>query len=58
MEVLSFIESHPNCLLPDIIAETQFSQTTVERCLHKLKTMGMIERVGGKKYGGYCVATM
>ena len=58
LEVLSFIESHPNCLLPDIIAGTQFSQTTVERCLHKLKTMGMIERVGGKKYGGYCVATM
>ena len=58
MEMLSFIESHPNCLLPDIIAGTQFSQTTVERCLHKLKTMGMIERVGGKKYGGYCVDTM
>lgn len=56
LKVLSFIESHPNCISADIIAETQYSQSTVERCLHELKTLGLIERIGGKKFGGYCVS--
>lgn len=56
LKVLSFIESHPNCISADIIAETQYSQSTVERCLHELKTLGLIGRIGGKKFGGYCVS--
>ena len=55
LEVLAFIESHPNCHSADIIAETHYSQSTVERCLIELRKQGMIERVGGRKYGGYCV---
>lgn len=55
LEVLAFIESHPNCHSADIIAETHFSQSTIERCLIVLRKQGMIEHVGSRKYGGYCV---
>lgn len=52
-EVLSCIEKHPNCNSADIIAETGFSQSTVERCLFELKKQGRVEYVGSKKTGGY-----
>ena len=52
-EVLSCIEKHPNCNSADIIAETGFSQSTVERCLYELKKQGRVEYVGSKKTGGY-----
>lgn len=55
LEVLAFIGSHPNCHSADITAETHYSQSTVERCLIELRKQGMIERVGGRKYGGYFV---
>ena len=54
-EVLSCIEKHPNCNSADIIAETGFSQSTVERCLYELKKQGRVEYVGSKKTGGYKV---
>lgn len=54
-EVLSSIEKHPNCNSADIIAETGFSQSTVERCLYELKKQGRVEYVGSKKTGGYWV---
>ncbi len=54
-EVLSCIEKHPNCNSADIIAETGFSQSTVERCLFELKKQGRVEYVGSKKTGGYKV---
>ena len=54
-EVLSCIEKHPNCNSADIIAETGFSQSTVERCLFELKKQGRVEYVGSKKTGGYRV---
>lgn len=52
-EVLSCIEKYPNCNSADIIAETGFSQSTVERCLYELKKQGRVEYVGSKKTGGY-----
>ena len=54
-EVLSCIEKHPNCNSADIIAETGFSQSTIERCLYELKKQGRVEYVGSKKTGGYKV---
>ena len=54
-EVLSFIEKHSNCNSADIIAETKFSLSTVERCLLDLKKQGLIEHSGSKKTGGYRV---
>lgn len=51
--VLSHIEKHPDCNSADIIAETGFSQSTVERCLYELKKQGRVEYVGSKKTGGY-----
>lgn len=53
--VLSFIENHPNCKSVDIIAETQFSLSTVERCLIELKKNGLVEHVGSRRRGGYTV---
>ena len=52
-EVLSYIEAHPNCNTSDIIAGTDFSLSTVERCLSELKKQGLIEHTGSKKSGGY-----
>ena len=54
-EVLSYIEKHSNCNTMDIIAETKFSLSTVERCLLELKKKGIIEHTGSKKTGGYRV---
>ena len=53
--VLAFIENHPNCNSVDIIAETQFSLSTVERCLIELKKNGLVEHVGSRRRGGYVV---
>ena len=52
-EVLSYIEAHPNCNTADIMAETDFSLSTVERCLAELKKRGAIRYTGSKKSGGY-----
>jgi len=54
-EVLSFIKKHSNCNTGDIIAETDFSLSTVERCLFELKKQGLIKHTGSKKNGGYNV---
>lgn len=51
--VLSCIEKNPNCNSGDIIAETQFSLSTVGRCLYELKQQGLIQHSGSKKSGGY-----
>ena len=52
-EVLSCIEAHPNCNTANIVAETDFSLSTVERCLAELKKRGAIQYTGSKKSGGY-----
>ena len=52
-EVLSFIEAHPNCNTADIMAGTDFSLSTVERCLSELRRQGQIAHTGSKKSGGY-----
>ena len=52
-EVLSFIEARPNCNSMDIVAGTDFSLSTVERCLAELKKQGAIQYTGSKKRGGY-----
>ena len=52
-EVLSFVEAHPNCNSVDIVAGTDFSLSTVERCLAELKKQGTIQYTGSKKRGGY-----
>ncbi len=54
-EVLSYIENHANCNSADIIAGTKYSLSTIERCLSELRKQGMIEHVGSRKHGGYCV---
>lgn len=53
--VFSYIEKHSNCNTVDIIAETNFSLSTVERCLLELKKQGHIEHSGSKRTGGYRV---
>ena len=53
-EVLSYIEKHANCNSSDIVGETSYSLSTVERCLSELRKQGLIEHTGSKKSGGYC----
>ena len=52
-EVFFYIEAHPNCNTADIMAGTDFSLSTVERCLSELKKCGLIEHIGSRKCGGY-----
>ena len=52
-EVLAYIGTHPNCNSADIVAGTDFSLSTIERCLFELKKQGLIEHTGSKKSGGY-----
>ena len=52
-EVLSYIEAHPNCNTADIVAGTDFSLSTVERCLSELRRQGQITHSGSKRSGGY-----
>lgn len=56
-EVFAFVEKHPKCNSADIMAKTQFSMSTVERCLSELKKYGLIEHVGSRRHGGYYVAS-
>ncbi len=51
--VLSCIEKNPNCNSGEIIAETQFSLSTVGRCIAELKQQGRIKHSGSRKLGGY-----
>ena len=55
MEVFDFVEKHPECNSAEIIAETQFSLSTVERCLIELRKHGLVEHVGSRRHGGYIV---
>lgn len=54
-KVFSYIKTHNNCNSADIIAETHYSLSTVERCLFELKNKGVIEHIGSKKKGGYAI---
>ena len=55
MEVFAFVEKHPKCNSADIMAETQFSMSTVERCIIELRKNGLVEHVGSRRHGGYIV---
>lgn len=53
--VFSYIEKHPNCNSVDIVAETKFSLSTVERCIFALKKQSLVKHIGSKMKGGYQV---
>ena len=57
MEVFAFVEKHPKCNSADIMAETQFSMSTVERCIIELRKNGLVEHVGSRRHGGYIVVS-
>ncbi|MCR4826486.1 MAG: LytTR family transcriptional regulator [Bacteroidales bacterium] len=52
-EVCSYIQKHPGSRSTDITTHTNFSLSTVERCLSELRRQEQIEYVGSKKTGGY-----
>jgi len=52
-KVLSCIERHQYCNSSDIVSDTQYSHSTVERCIAELRKQGLIEHSGSKKNGGY-----
>ena len=53
--VLQYIKEHPGNQTKEIAENTQFSPTTVERCLAELRKQGLVKYKGSKKSGGYCV---
>ena len=53
--VLQYIKEHPGNQTKVIAENTQFSPTTVERCLAELRKQGLVKYKGSKKTGGYCV---
>jgi len=55
--VFEYIKAHPNCKVNQIATGTEFSKSTVERYLNKLKDMGFIEYQGNWKTGGYVMVS-
>lgn len=51
--VLQYIKEHPGSQTKEIAENTQFSPTTVERCLAELRKQELIKYKGSKKMGGY-----
>ena len=51
--VLSCIQANPGCNTTDIVAQTEISLSTVERCLSELRKRKLIKYVGSKRHGGY-----
>ena len=51
--VFNYIKEHPGCRSTELISQTSYSQTTMDRCLFELKKGGLIEFTGSKKRGGY-----
>lgn len=52
-KVLQQIRKQPGCRANGIAAHTQYSLSTVERCLSELRKQGLVEFRGSKKKGGY-----
>jgi DNA-binding MarR family transcriptional regulator len=53
--VYAYIRSHPGSRSNEITTAIRYSQSTIERCLVELRKQGLVEYVGSKKTGGYCV---
>ncbi len=53
--VLQYIKEHAGSQTKEIAENTQFSPTTVERCLAELRKQELVTYKGSKKMGGYCV---
>lgn len=53
--VLQYIKEHAGSQTKEIAENTQFSPTTVERCLAELRKQELVTYKGSKKSGGYCV---
>ncbi|MBR4135480.1 MAG: LytTR family transcriptional regulator DNA-binding domain-containing protein [Bacteroidales bacterium] len=53
--VLLQIQRQPGCRANGIADQTQYSLSTVERCLSELRKRGLVEFRGSKKKGGYWV---
>lgn len=53
--VLQYIKEHAGSQTKEIAENTQFSPTTVERCLAELRKQEFVTYKGSKKSGGYCV---
>lgn len=54
-EVFKYIKEHPECRSTEISAQTNFSSSTIERCIAELRKQGKIQYDGSKRFGGYRV---
>ena len=53
--VQSCVQANPGCNTTDIVAQTEISLSTVERCLSELRKRKLVKYVGSKRHGGYHV---
>ena len=51
--VLKYIKEHAGSQTKEIADNTQYSSSTVQRCLAELRKQGLIQYKGSKKTGGY-----
>ena len=51
--VLKYIKEHAGSQTKEIADNTQYSSSTVERCLAELRKQGLVKYKGSKKTGGY-----
>ena len=51
--VQSCVQANPGCNTTDIVAQTEISLSTVERCLSELRKRKLVKYVGSKRHGGY-----
>lgn len=50
-EIMKILEKEPNITQKELSVRSNISLRTIQRILKKLREEGMIERIGGKKYG-------
>ncbi|MDR0334300.1 MAG: winged helix-turn-helix domain-containing protein, partial [Methanomassiliicoccaceae archaeon] len=53
--ILSYLAKNPKATISDLVAEMGVSRPTVNRALKKLKSLGLLSRIGTKSIGMWAV---
>ena len=53
VKILDVLRDNPNITQVELAAQLNSSRRTIQRTLDDLKKAGIIERIGGKRYGGW-----
>ena len=52
-KILDVLRDNPNITQVELAVQLNSSRRTIQRTLDDLKKAGIIERIGGKRYGGW-----